>query len=77
MTRLLVSVRSAAEAEAALTGGASVIDVKEPTRGALGRADDGVIADVIGAVAGGARSSPPSANCATGRARTCRGRCRP
>ncbi len=33
MTRLLVSVRSAAEAEAALTGGASVIDVKEPTRG--------------------------------------------
>lgn len=52
MTRLLVSVRSAAEAEAALSGGASVIDVKEPTRGALGRADDGVIADVISAVAG-------------------------
>jgi len=52
MTRLLVSVRSAAEAEAALSGGASVIDVKEPTRGALGRADDAVIADVIAAVAG-------------------------
>ena len=52
MTRLLVSVRSAAEAEAALSGGASVIDVKEPTRGALGRADDAVIADVIAAAAG-------------------------
>lgn len=52
MTRLLVSVRSAAEAEAALTGGASVIDVKEPTRRALGRADDGAIADVVAAVAG-------------------------
>ena len=33
MTRLLVSVRSAAEAEAALAGGAAVIDVKEPTHG--------------------------------------------
>src|SRR5207247_1469374 len=39
MTRLLISVRSAAEAEVALAGGADVIDVKEPRRGALGRAD--------------------------------------
>jgi (5-formylfuran-3-yl)methyl phosphate synthase len=52
MTRLLVSVRSAAEAEAALAGGAALIDVKEPTRGALGRADDAIIADVIRVVAG-------------------------
>ncbi len=52
MTRLLVSVRSAAEAEAALAGGAALIDVKEPDRGALGRADDTVIADVVRAVAG-------------------------
>ena len=52
MTRLLVSVRSAVEAEAALAGGAALIDVKEPTRGALGRADDGVIADVVRVVAG-------------------------
>ena len=52
MTRLLVSVRSAAEAEAALAGGAALIDVKEPDRGALGRADDAVIADVVRAVAG-------------------------
>lgn len=39
MTQLLVSVRSAAEAEAALSGGAAVIDVKEPDRGPLGAAD--------------------------------------
>jgi uncharacterized protein (UPF0264 family) len=39
MTRLLVSVRSAAEAEMALAGGAQVIDVKEPRRGSLGAAD--------------------------------------
>lgn len=52
MTRLLVSVRSAAEAEAALAGGAALIDVKEPARGALGRADDAIIADVVRLVAG-------------------------
>jgi uncharacterized protein (UPF0264 family) len=52
MTRLLVSVRSAAEAEAALAGGAALIDVKEPARGALGRADDATIADVVRVVAG-------------------------
>jgi uncharacterized protein (UPF0264 family) len=39
---LLVSVRSAAEAELALAGGAAVIDVKEPSRGPLGRADPAV-----------------------------------
>jgi len=55
---LLVSVRSAVEAEAALAGGATLIDVKEPSRGALGRADDGVIAGVISRVAG---RSPVSA----------------
>jgi uncharacterized protein (UPF0264 family) len=52
MTALLVSVRSASEAESALTGGAALIDVKEPSRGPLGRADDAVIADVARAVAG-------------------------
>jgi len=52
VTRLLVSVRSAAEAEAALRGGASLIDVKEPAHGALGRADDSVLADVVRTVAG-------------------------
>lgn len=49
---LLVSVRSAAEAEAALAGGADLIDVKEPSRGSLGRADDAVIEEVIRLVAG-------------------------
>jgi uncharacterized protein (UPF0264 family) len=39
MVRLLVSVRNAAEAESALVGGADVIDVKEPRRGALGPAE--------------------------------------
>jgi (5-formylfuran-3-yl)methyl phosphate synthase len=52
MTRLLVSVRSVAEAEAALAGGAALIDVKEPAHGSLGRADDRVIAEVAGFVAG-------------------------
>jgi (5-formylfuran-3-yl)methyl phosphate synthase len=52
MTQLLVSVRSAAEAEAALAGGAHVIDVKEPSRGSLGRADDATIAAVVRVVAG-------------------------
>ena len=38
MARLLVSVRSTEEAQKALAGGASILDVKEPERGALGRA---------------------------------------
>ena len=54
---LLVSVRSAAEALKALEGGAVLIDVKEPGNGALGRATDVVITDVLTAVAGRARVS--------------------
>src|SRR4051794_40361758 len=50
--KLLVSVRSAEEALAALEGGADLIDVKEPNRGPLGRADDEVIEAVIKAVDG-------------------------
>jgi uncharacterized protein (UPF0264 family) len=46
MTGLLVSVRNTDEAQQALAGGADVIDVKEPTRGALGAADPQVWADV-------------------------------
>jgi uncharacterized protein (UPF0264 family) len=52
MTHLLVSVRSPEEAEAALGGGADVIDVKEPAHGALGRATDTCVADIVGLVAG-------------------------
>jgi hypothetical protein len=49
---LLVSVRNAAEALAALAGGADVIDVKEPDRGPLGAADASTLAAVVRAVAG-------------------------
>jgi (5-formylfuran-3-yl)methyl phosphate synthase len=49
---LLVSVRDADEALAALAGGADVIDVKEPTRGSLGAADPSSLASVIRAVDG-------------------------
>jgi uncharacterized protein (UPF0264 family) len=52
VSRLLVSVRSAAEAVAALEGGAALIDVKEPRRGPLGRAHDIAIAEVVAAVGG-------------------------
>ena len=49
-TKLLVSVRSAAEALTALEGGAALIDVKEPAHGSLGRADLQVIGEVVRAV---------------------------
>jgi uncharacterized protein (UPF0264 family) len=52
MSKLLVSVRDAAEAEIALEGGADLIDVKEPSRGALGAADDATIRAVVEKVAG-------------------------
>jgi uncharacterized protein (UPF0264 family) len=52
MTRLLVSVRSAAEAEIALEGGAGLIDVKEPANGPLGMATRQTITEVVRAVAG-------------------------
>jgi len=46
-TGLLVSVRNASEALAALEGGANVIDVKDPERGSLGAADSATLAEVI------------------------------
>jgi uncharacterized protein (UPF0264 family) len=45
-------VRSSAEADAALAGGAAIIDVKEPDNGALGRASPDVLAGVLAEVAG-------------------------
>jgi uncharacterized protein (UPF0264 family) len=48
--RLLVSVRNGAEAEAALAGGCDVLDVKEPSRGAMGMAAPMTIADVLARV---------------------------
>jgi (5-formylfuran-3-yl)methyl phosphate synthase len=49
---LLVSVRNSAEALAALSGGADIIDVKEPNRGPLGAADSETISAVVRAVNG-------------------------
>ncbi|MFV1964017.1 MAG: (5-formylfuran-3-yl)methyl phosphate synthase [Pirellulaceae bacterium] len=46
MPRLLISVRSTAEARDALAGGADLIDIKEPERGALGVAHQTVWNDV-------------------------------
>lgn len=44
---MLVSVRSLEEARAAVEGGCTVLDVKEPTRGPLGMADPDVVRDVV------------------------------
>src|SRR5260370_22224060 len=52
MVKLLVSVRSAEEAQAGLDGGASISDVKAPLLGSLGRAPTATIADVITRIAG-------------------------
>ncbi|MFT3878100.1 MAG: (5-formylfuran-3-yl)methyl phosphate synthase [Gemmatales bacterium] len=45
-TKLLISVRSAAEAGIALEAGADIIDVKEPTKGSLGRSDTSAIEEI-------------------------------
>jgi uncharacterized protein (UPF0264 family) len=52
MPRLLVSVRSKAETQEALAGGAQVIDIKEPEAGPLGKAKDTVCREILGLVAG-------------------------
>lgn len=46
--RLLVSVRNATEAIAAIRGGASILDVKEPNNGSLGKAAASAIREVLG-----------------------------
>jgi hypothetical protein len=43
---LLVSVRNLDEARAAIEGGCDRLDVKEPSRGPLGKADAGVMAEI-------------------------------
>lgn len=47
---LLVSVRDAVEAKAALAGGAAIIDVKDPTAGSLGAASAATVAAVAATV---------------------------
>lgn len=44
--RLLVSVRNLAECEAALVGGAEIVDIKEPANGPLGMSDVSVISAI-------------------------------
>jgi uncharacterized protein (UPF0264 family) len=48
--QLLVSVRSGAEVEPALLGGADIIDAKEPDRGSLGSVSSGALADIVARV---------------------------
>ena len=52
MTKLLVSVRSAAEAQIACESGVDLIDVKEPARGSLGAADPATMDAIVRQVAG-------------------------
>ena len=52
--RLLVSVRNASEAAAALAGGADIVDAKEPLNGPLGKVSPAALASIASAVGGGA-----------------------
>src|SRR5687767_13229819 len=52
--RLLVSVRNASEAAAALAGGADIVDAKEPLNGPLGKVSPAALASIASAVAGAA-----------------------
>ena len=55
MTKLLVSVRDAAEARLAVEAGVDLIDVKEPSAGPLGAAAAETLAEIAAAVAGPGR----------------------
>jgi (5-formylfuran-3-yl)methyl phosphate synthase len=50
MTLMLASVRSPAEAEAVCAGGADIVDLKDPGKGALGALDIEVAADIVRSV---------------------------
>jgi uncharacterized protein (UPF0264 family) len=64
--RLLVSVRDLGEAAAARAGGADLIDVKEPTHGPLGRADEATIRGIVEFMAGRCPLSAALGELATG-----------
>ncbi len=67
--RLLVSVRSSAEAVAAATGGADIIDVKEPLHGSLGRPSGATVQSIQQALSASSSlgSGPqPPLSCALG-----------
>ncbi len=52
MTMMLASVRSLDEALIALEGGADLIDLKEPSRGALGALDHAAVRICVQAIGG-------------------------
>ena len=52
MTMMLASVRSLDEAQIALEGGADLIDLKEPSRGALGALDHAAVRICVQAIGG-------------------------
>jgi uncharacterized protein (UPF0264 family) len=52
MSGFLASVRSAEEALIALAGGAHIVDVKEPSAGALGRVDGESLAAIVRTIGG-------------------------
>jgi uncharacterized protein (UPF0264 family) len=66
--QLLVSVRSACEARAALAGGCHILDVKEPSRGALGMADVQAIEQVLAVAAASEGKQPIPVTAALGEA---------
>ena len=55
--RVLVSVRDIAEAESACLFGADLVDAKDPTRGALGALDVGLVREMVLRVSGRAATS--------------------
>jgi dihydroneopterin aldolase len=57
MTAMLASVRTVEEALLALEGGADIIDLKDPARGALGALDPDTARSIVGAIAGRVPSS--------------------
>jgi dihydroneopterin aldolase len=52
MTKMLASVTGVAEAEVAISGGADIIDLKDPKAGALGAAATDTVREAVRAVAG-------------------------
>lgn len=52
MTRMLASVTGPAEAEIVLAAGVDIVDLKDPTRGALGAVDPETVRRTVAAVAG-------------------------
>ena len=52
MTMLLASVTGSREAELAISHGADIVDLKDPTKGALGALEPSVVSDAVRVIAG-------------------------